>query len=133
ARRIIADAPDDAWIRALVNDLDRQVRAGPLDRLLVLWGLSASAAARVFGISRQAVSKWRRSGPPAGRAPALAALAAATDLLDRHVKRENIPAVVRRPAASLGGKSLYELACAGRHVEVRDAIETMFDLRRIQP
>lgn len=63
----------------------------------------------------------------------MAALAAATELLDRHVKRERIPAVVRRPAANLGGTSLYEMALAGRHKDVRDAVAEMFDLRRVQP
>ncbi len=133
AARLIAEAPDESWIRSLVDHLDRRVRTQPLERLLSLWGLSASEAARVFGVSRQALSKWRRQGPPAERAPMIAALAAATDLLDRHVKRERIPAVVRRPAANLGGSSLYEAACAGRHLEVRDAAAQMFDLRRVQP
>jgi hypothetical protein len=133
ADQIIAEAPSESWIRALVDDLDRRVRTAPLERLLALWELSASEAARAFGVSRQAFSKWRRSGPPSDRAPAVAAIAAATDLLDRHVKRERIPAVVRRPAAQLGGKSLYELACEGRYADVRDAVDRMFDLRRVQP
>jgi transposase-like protein len=133
AARLIAEAPDESWIRSLVDHLDRRVRTQPLERLLSLWGLSASEAARIFGVSRQALSKWRRQGPPPERAPAVAALAAATDLLDRHVKRERIPAVVRRPAARLGGRSLYEAACSGRHLEVRDAVAEMFDLRRVQP
>jgi len=133
AARLIAEAPDESWIRSLVDHLDRRVRTQPLERLLSLWGLSASEAARVFGVSRQALSKWRRQGPPAERAPMIAALAAATDQLDRHVKRERIPAAVRRPAAKLGGRSLYETACAGRHLEVRDAVAEMFDLRRVQP
>ena len=57
----------------------------------------------------------------------------ATDLLDRRVKRERIPAVVRRSAANLGGRSLLDLAYSGRYREVRDAVAAMFDLRRVQP
>ena len=57
----------------------------------------------------------------------------ATDLLDRRVKRERIPAVVRRPATKLGGCSLLDLAFSGRHAEVREAVAAMFDLRRVQP
>lgn len=133
AERLSEEAPNEGWLRALVDDLDRRVRTAPLDRLLTLWGLSASEAARMFGVSRQALSKWRRSGPPSGRVPALAAIASATDLLDRYVRRERIPAVVRRPAPTLGGKSLYELACEGRHAEVQNAVATLFDLRRVQP
>jgi hypothetical protein len=65
--------------------------------------------------------------------PALAELDAATDLLERRVKRERIPAVVRRPAEILGGRSLLEMVLSGGHAEVRDAVSRMFDLRRIQP
>src|SRR5262249_29957312 len=63
----------------------------------------------------------------------IASLAAATDLLDRHVKRERIAAVVRRPATQLGGCSLLEMAGAGRYAEGHAAGESMFDLRRIPP
>jgi hypothetical protein len=62
----------------------------------------------------------------------LAALAAATDLLDRYVKRERIPAVVRRPAEELGGRSLYEVASAGEFDRVREQVGRMFDLARVQ-
>lgn len=133
AEQLIAEAPDQNWLRILADDLDRQVRTAPLERIETLWGLSAAEAARAFGVSRQAYSKWRRSGVPAERAPALADLSAATDLLDHRVKRERIPAVVRRPAANLGGRSLFEIACEGRHAEVREAVSAMFDLRRVQP
>lgn len=133
AELLIAQAPDRAWLRALTDDLDREIRKEPLERLLALWGLSATEAARAFSVSRQALSKWRRSGIPPDRVPALTDLAEATDLLDRRVKRERIPAVVRRPAETLGGRSLLDLAFEGKHAEVRDAVAAMFDLRRVQP
>ena len=133
AEQLIAEAPNLDWLRALTDDLDRKVRTAPLERLLSLWGISHAEAARLFGVSRQAFSKWLRSGIPADRTPAVADLSAATDLLDQRIKRERIPAVVRRPAEMLHGLSLLELAAAGRHAEVRDAVGAMFDLRRVQP
>jgi transcriptional regulator with XRE-family HTH domain len=133
AEQLMAEAPDLDWLRALTDDLDRRLRTAPLERFLTLWGLSAAEAARVFGVSRQALSKWRKDGVPADRAPVLADLAAATDLLDLRVKRERIPAVVRRSAPGLQGHSLYDLACEGRHKDVREAVTAMFDLRRVQP
>ena len=133
AERLIADAPSRSWLRALTDDLDRALRNEPLERFLALWGVSASEAAQAFGVSRQALSKWRRFGVPAERTPGLMDLAEATDLLDSRVKRERIPAVVRRPAANLGGHSLLDLAVSGRHAEVREAVAVMFDLRRVQP
>jgi hypothetical protein len=79
------------------------------------------------------LSKWRQSGVPADRTPALMDHAAATDELDRRVKRERIPAVVRRPAPDLAGRSLLDLAMENRHAEVRQAVARMFDLSRVQP
>jgi hypothetical protein len=79
------------------------------------------------------VAKWRGSGVPEDRLVALGDLAAATDVLERYVRRDRIPAVVRRPADLLGGHSLLELAEEGRHAEVRRAAHDMVDLRRVQP
>ena len=55
AEKLASQAPDLDWLRALTDDLDRRVRTAPLERFLTLWGLSASEAARVFGVSRQAL------------------------------------------------------------------------------
>lgn len=133
AERLIAEAPSQGWLREVADELDRAVRTSPLERLTTLWGLSNAEAARMFHVSRQAFSKWLTNGIPSERAAAVADLDAATNILDRKLKRERIPAVVRRAAPSLMGKSLYEMACEGRHREVREAVTTMFDLRRIQP
>ena len=133
ATRLIEQAPDERWLRTLIDDLDQRIRSRPLERLLTLWNLSAAQGAQLFGISRQAFMKWLKAGPPAERAEAVAALAAATDLLDHHLNRERIAAVVRRKSPQLSGKSLLDLASAGEYVKVRSAIERMFDLRRVQP
>jgi hypothetical protein len=133
AEDLIRRAPSRRWLRALTDELDRKVRADPLERLMSLWALSGAEAGRAFGVTRQAFAKWLENGVPADRAPALADLAAATDLLDRHLKRERIPAVVRREAERLGGRSLYDMACAGEHPAVLEAVRAMFDLGRVQP
>jgi hypothetical protein len=133
ATRLIEQAPDEKWLRILIDDLDQRIRSRPLERLLTLWSLSAAQGAQLFGISRQAFMKWLKAGPPAERAEAIAALAVATDLLDHHLKRERIAAVVRRKAPQLSGKSLLDLASAGEYTKVRSAVEMMFDLRRVQP
>jgi len=109
------------------------VRTEPLERFVQLWGLSNAAAAKVFGVSRQAFSKWLQNGPPSARSGAIADLSLATELLDRYVKRERIPAVVRRSAESLGNSTLLEIATSGDTRTVAEAATEMFDLRRIQP
>ncbi|MCA0330143.1 MAG: hypothetical protein LCI03_09630 [Actinobacteria bacterium] len=129
----ISTSVDDPWTQEFLRALDARVRSAPLERLLATWDLSAAAAGRVFGVTRQAVSKWRGSGVPDDRAVALADLVAATDVLERYVRRERIPAVVRRPAEVLGGRSLLQLAEEGRYAEVRAGVARMLDLRRVQP
>jgi hypothetical protein len=52
--------------------------------------------------------------------------------LVRHVKRDRIGAVVRRPAAALGGKSLIDLVRTSRPHDVLDACRSMFDFERAQ-
>lgn len=133
AAATITATADPDWTRRFVDELDRTVRTEPLERFTELWGLSNSAAAGIFGVSRQAFSKWLKTGPPPGRADAVADLGAATDLLDRYVKRERIPAVVRRPAPMLGDHSLLDIATEGDTRTVAEAVTQMFDLRRVQP
>lgn len=132
AAALSADA-DDAWARSFLAELDRRLRRRPLEQLVELWGLSGAGAARIFGVSRQAFAKWLDAGPPPDRAAETADLAAATDILARYLKRERIPAVVRRSAPALGNRSLLELAQGGQTRQVLERVREMFDLRRVQP
>lgn len=94
------------WLDAFADHLDRRRSVDGLKRVLATWDLNQTDAARIFGVSRQAISKWLEQGAPADRAEAIAVLAAATDVLVRHLQRDRIPGVVRRPADALGGLSL---------------------------
>lgn len=132
ARELI-DSADPDWLRHLVDALDREVRTEPLARLGALWDLSNAAAARLFGISRQAYSKWLASGPPADRVDHVTAADNITTLLDRYVKRERIPAVVRRPSERFGDRSIVERLEDGDFEETESLVRETFDLRRVQP
>lgn len=129
----LAASHDRAWLREVVSQLDVNLQRSALERLITLWGVSSAEAAGFFGVSRQAFGKWLQVGPPADRAPAVAALEDATELLARHLKRERIPAVVRRHSALTGERSLLQMATAGEHEQILGAVRTMFDLRRVQP
>ena len=132
ARALVAALEGDVagWVGRFVAELDTLAGRDELERVMTTWGLSKAETARVFGVSRQALAKWLASGVPPDRRPALADLTAGTDLLARYLKRERIPAVVRRPADRLGGSSLLELARGGRTAEVLAATRDLFDLRR---
>src|SRR5688572_2514876 len=82
-----------AWIDRFIAALDRGRSGGEFDRILTVWGLTKADAARLFGVSRQAVAKWTTSGVPLDRLQAVGDLAAATDLLVHYLKRDRIPAV----------------------------------------
>ena len=117
----------------LAQYLERRLSADPLDRFERVWQLSSSQAAAVFGVSRQAYAKWRTAGIPAERRVDVRLADEATDTLLAHVKVERIPVVVRRPAVSLAGRSLLDVARAHDLEAVRDEVSAVFDLRRVQP
>jgi hypothetical protein len=129
----LAESHDPQWLRSVVALLDKKLQRTPLERLVGLWNLTGTEAGQMFGISRQAFDKWLESGPPSDRLLAIAALSDATDLLERYLKRDRIPVVVRRGSALTGNKSLIELASAGKYDKVLLCVREMFDLRRVQP
>lgn len=120
-------------LRRVIDRLDHQLNASPLQRTVRLWDISATQLGHMFGISRQAASKWLADGAPAARRDQVALLGQATDLLDQWVKRERIPAVVRRPVDSLGGRTRLEVALQGDFTLLRDELADTFDLTRIAP
>ncbi len=133
AERIIASHSDeDDWLDAFSEHLDRSRPGRPLERVLNVWGLNQSEAARLFGVSRQALNKWLDKGVPAERFGAVADIAAATDLLVRYLKRERIPAVVRRPVAALEERSLVDLLGAGQTRLLLQTCRDMFNFDQAQ-
>ncbi len=123
---------DGVWLDRFTECLAGRRAGASLARTIEVWDLSQAAAARRFHVSRQAFAKWLRQGAPAERATAVADLAAATDLLVRHLKRDRIPAVVRRPIPALGGVSLMGLLERGDTRELLAVCREMFRFERAQ-
>lgn len=123
------DRPE--WLAAFAGELESRALVDQLPRVLAIWGLSASEGARLFGVSRQALSKWRTRGVPAERLEMIANLAAATDLLLRYLKVDRIPAAVRRKARRLGGRSLLDLVAEGDSRGALEACRAMFDFAAV--
>ena len=120
------------WLAEFTSELGSEALAGQLRRVLGVWGVSASEASRLFGVSRQAVSKWLAQGIPSERIETVANLAAATDLLVRYLKPDRVPATVRRKAVRLGDRSLLDLVAAGDSSGVLEACRAMFDFAAAQ-
>jgi len=127
-----AHREESVWLDEFSEELERGRAGRALGRILNVWGLSQSEASRLFGVTRQAVSKWLARGVPAERAESIADLSAATDLLVRYLERERIPAVVRRKTEALDGLSLVDLVRASREPEVLLACRAMFDFADAQ-
>lgn len=117
---------DDVWVSQLTDELDRHLSGRRLERVMRLWQLSRVDLGALFGVSRQAVSKWIAHGAPADRAGQVSDVEAITDLLAHYLKRDRIPAVVRRRADGLGGASIAELVTAGRSDEALRLVRRMF-------
>jgi len=127
---IAAHKGEKAWLDAFTEYLDRHRSGQSLARTLSVWGLSQAEAARLLGVSRQAVGKWLERGTPAERAELIADLAAATDLLVHYLKRDRIPGVVRRPIASRRGASLLDLLQDGESRVLLETCREMFSLEK---
>lgn len=121
-----AHGHESAWLDAFAESLDRQRASRSFARIIEVWGLSQAEAARIFGVSRQAVGKWLRQGIPPERAPEISDLAAATGLLVRYLRRDRIPAVVQKPIRALDGTSLTDLLRRGDTQTLLSACRAMF-------
>lgn len=126
AARVLVQTADEAWLSELQRSLDQRRAHADFDRILAVWNLSQTDAAELFHVTRQAIWKWRLQGVPTSRIDTVADLSAATDILVRYLKRDRIPAVVRRPSDRLSGMSLLELVAAGRSQHVLLACRRMF-------
>ena len=120
-------------LRRVIDQLDQELASRPLDRVARLWDVSATQLGQMFGVSRQAATTWLHEGPPAARADQIALLDQSTNLLERWIKRERIPAVVRRPVEQLGGRSRLDAALAGEFETLRAELLDTFDVSRIAP
>lgn len=128
ARQLIQrHGADPLWMHQFLSALARQRDGRQVERVLAVWGLSQAELGRLFGVTRQAVSRWLVEGAPSTQLEAFADLAAATDLLVHYLEADRIPAVVRRPAARLDGRSLIDLVEDGDTRAVLEACRSMFD------
>jgi len=113
------------FARAVLAELSRA--GSGLERLVHAWGLTITDVARLFGVRRQAVQQWLDEGAPAARQPKLLAILEMADLLERNLRPERIPGVVRAAAAAYEGRSMLELIAADHHQELLESVRRSFD------
>lgn len=98
-----------------------------LSEITETFRLSKSELGRLFGVSRQAISEWERSGIPVSRQPKATVIAAIGDLLSHRLKRERIPGIARRRAPAYGDRTMLEMIAADQHEELLEITRRSFD------
>lgn len=99
----------------------------PLERVRQVFDLSLTELGELFGVTRQAVSQWIESGVPEERLAKLSTVASIADLLDRQLKTDRIPGVVRREAELYEGLSALQMIKEDRHLDLLALTRASFD------
>ncbi|MDP9302233.1 MAG: hypothetical protein M3P43_15270 [Actinomycetota bacterium] len=115
----------DGFARAVLGELSDAGSA--LRSLLSSWQLSIAEAARLFGVTRQAMQQWLEGGVPPARQPKVLAVVRIADLLGRNIRPERIPGIVRSPASGYDGAIMLQLIAQDRHQELLDSVARSFD------
>ena len=117
------------WVREFAEYLSNEVLNDDFTQALRVARLNDTDAARIFGVTRQAIAKWRSEQVPAERLTEVLSFTDAINLLLRYVKAERLPAVVRRHDAA--GRSLLDIAAAESCETMKLAAMNAVDLRRV--
>lgn len=80
-----------------------------IEEIRSIFGLSETRTARLFGVSRQAVDKWRVAGVPAGRMADVDRVLEIARVFKKRLKAERIPQAVTTPAKGLHGSTILEV------------------------
>jgi hypothetical protein len=123
----LPEGTDANRYRRLVELATRSMRP-PLARVKDLFGLNNGEIADLFGVRRQAVDQWERSGEiPTGRREKLANMLAVGELFERKLGPGRLPLVAQRRAGVYGGRTMLDMVAADRDAELRDLTERAFD------
>lgn len=95
-----------------VNRAGLTVSPARLVYLIDTWHISYSSCGRIFGVTRQAVSKWVKGGYPSARLVDIEEFAIPTQLLESRVGLPFIQVLVRQPITT-SGDSILSVAESG--------------------
>ncbi len=95
--------------QTLISQKGTRDGARAIDEIRQILGLSETAFARLFGVSRQAVEKWRLHGVPPGRSADLDRCLEIAGALKARLIEARIPQIVRTPAPALGGRTVLDV------------------------
>lgn len=99
----------------------------PLRTVRRVFGLTKSELGALFGVTRQAAAQWLDGGVPGSRSARVLTVAEIAEQLDHNLKSSQIPAIVRRPAAAYGGRTMLDVIAAGEERWLLDDVTRSFD------
>ena len=79
-----------------------------LGRIRKAFALSQEEAASLFGVSRQAFRKWEKDGVPTARLADVDRMLQLVELMERRLRRDRLPALVRTPAKDFGDRTVLQ-------------------------
>jgi hypothetical protein len=111
-----------AGLSQLLGETRHTSYVGKIERVATLLALSPSELARMLDVSREGLRRWLTGSAVApDRWPTIDELNETVDQLAKYIKPDRLPAVVRRPADSLGGATPLDWLVARRY---RDLLAT---------
>jgi DNA-binding XRE family transcriptional regulator len=118
---------DTEQYRRLV-DLALRSMQPPLAKAKESFGLNNSELAQFFGVTRQAVDQWERSGEvPTARRDKLAKLVSLGELLESKLGPGRLSLVAWRRVDGFNGKTMLDLVAEDRDSDLSALTEQMFE------
>ena len=108
-----------------------QWNGSPLRNAMATFELSSKDIAGLMGVTRQAVDKWLRGGPPAERLGKIGAIAGIAGILRDRLRAGMPPVVARRPAEAYGGRTMLEVIAGDEHEWLLRSVRESFDFVRV--
>ena len=120
------------WFMENMADLEFEQRnASPLRSAMVTLDLSSKDMASLMGVTRQAVDKWLRGGPPPERLGKIGAIAGIAGILRYRLRAGLAPVVARRPAEAYGGRTMLEVIADDEHEWLLRSVRESFDFAHV--
>lgn len=80
-----------------------------LGRIRKAFALTRTDVARLFGVTPEAVIKWERNGVPARRLAEIDRCFQLAEMMQRRLRPDRLPALVRTPAPDFGDRTVLEV------------------------
>ena len=126
--RVIAASHGTDWIQTAVKYLDYALCREPLIRLKEVWSMNNTQCAKMFRVTRPTIVKWLKTRPPPRMALLVSLVGDVSELLQAHLDRERIPAIVRTGYEFTEGKTLMQLGGEGRYFDMLEAARMVVGL-----